>query len=199
MGRGKGFSVVSRESGIDDRKVAAALKPKLLDLLTVFAAHGHTSAEEVLSAIHAEDRPHGGGDSSDLTARIRTLELELTAERKTREFLETEVTDLQQGLAKLLKQWRSEERHAAISQRQLVAAHDHTERLVAATREGVESLQKLRADLKGATRAERSLTTHVAKVRAIVEAVQALRALQQTPSPGEAREVTSRDTAGRRA
>lgn len=198
LGRGKGFSVVSRESGLDDRKLAHALKPKLLELLTVLVAHGHASTDEVLGALGVEARAPPAEDSSDLASQIRTLEAELRAERKTREFVETEVTDLQTGLTKLLRQWRDEERRAAISQRQLAALRDQTERLVAATREGVESLQELRADLKGSSRAERSLTAHLAKMRAIVEAVQTLRTTQKETPPRAHREVTSRDSAGRR-
>lgn len=199
LGRGKGFSVVSRESGLDDRKLVQTLRPKLLELLAVFAAHGHALTAVELAALGVEARPPPAENSSDLTSKIRTLEAELRAERKTREFVETEVTDLQTGLTKLLRQWRDEERRAAISQRQLAALRDQTERLVAATREGVESLQKLRADLKGSTRAERSLASHVAKMRAVVEAVQTLRASQKEAPPPAHREVTSRDSAGRRA
>ncbi len=198
MGRGKGFSVVSRESGIDDRKVAAALKPKLLELVAAFAAHGHASPAEVLSAMGVEDSAVADRNSSDLTAKIRALETELEAERKTREFVETEVTDLQTGLAKLLRHVRDEERRAAISQRQMAATRNHTDRLVAAAREAVESLQTLRENLSSSARAERSFASHAMKMRALVEAVQTLRASQSATPSRAPRDVTSRDSAGRR-
>ncbi len=186
LGRGKGFSVISRESGIDDSRLGSALAPKVLETLSILAAHGHTSTAEVLAAVG--EAPAGGGPrkaaedgakgSSDADSKIHSLESELAFERKTREFLEREVTELQTSASRVLHHWRDEERRAAILQRQVNRLREPADRLVAATREGVESLQTLRAELKGTSRGAKELTDHVRKVRAIVEAVQTVRDAQ---------------------
>ncbi len=182
MGRGKGFSVVSRQSGIDDRELAQALKPKLLDLVAVLASHGHITRAEIDDSVGAGVQTHRLELPSSTAQNLRSVQAELTAERKTREFLEHEVTDLQLGMTKLLRQWREAERRDALSARRIDELRAHTDRLVAATREGVGSLGRLRAELKNADRGAKELAEHVRKVRAIVEAVQALR-LPQNPEP----------------
>ncbi len=180
MGRGKGFSVVSRQSGIDDRALAEALKPKLLDLLAVLAVHGHVTRDEIVDSVGQPGETLRVELPSVRETKARELNAELTAERKTRAFLEDEITDLQNGMTKLLRQWREAERRDALSQRRLSALSERTERLVAATREGVESLQRLRGEMKHADRGARELADHVRKMRAIVESVQSLRAAQPT-------------------
>lgn len=186
MGRGKGFSVISRESGIDDRDLARALKPKLLDLVSVLVAHGHITRTEIVESAGAEDEVHRVEVPSPADGNLRSLGSELTAEKETRAFLEREVRQLQLGLRRLLKQWHDAERRDAISQRRIDELRARTEHLVAATREGVESLQRLRTELRNADRGAKELADHVRKMRAIVEAVQALRAPQK-PEPGEPR------------
>ncbi len=188
MGRGKGFSVISRESGINDHQLAEALKPKLLDLLAVLAAHGHITKREIDDSV--------GGPAETILievppagiARTRALETELKAERTTREFLEDEITELQNGMTKLLKQWREAERRDALSQRKLGDLRARTDRIIVAAREGVESLQRLRAGMRSTDRGASELSDHVRKMRAVVESVQSLRAAQQ-PTRHERREA----------
>ncbi len=182
MGRGKGFRVVERESGIDDRKLAEALKPKLLGLLAVLAAHGHITRPEIVDSVRGAANAPRIELPADADARTRELAAELDAERKTREFLEDEVTDLQNGMSKFLRQWREAERRDALAQRRSGELRDDTDRLVAATREGVASLQRLRTEMKDADRGAPELADHVRKMRAIVESVQALRVPEKPAS-----------------
>lgn len=170
--------MVGRESGIDNRKLASALAPKVLDTLSILASHGHTSTAEVLAAVGEKPPAEGAEKGAGSKAMLAALETELSFEKKTREFLEREVTDLQTSASRVLRHWRDEERRTAILQRQMNRLREPNERLVAATREAVESLQTLREELKGANRGAKELTDHVRKMRAIVEAVQAVRDAQ---------------------
>lgn len=115
---------------------------------------------------------------SETAVKMAALESELAFEKKTREFLEHEVTELQTGASRVLHHWRDEERRAAILQRQMNRLREPNERLIAAAREGVESLQALREELKGAGRGAKELAEHLRRMRAIVEAVQAVREAQ---------------------
>ncbi len=183
-GRGRGFSVVSRESGIDDRKLASALKPKVLDLVRAMASHGHVSRPEILEWMSGTADSEAAPSVRAGDAKTRELEAELTVEKRTRELLESEVTDLQLGLTKLLKQWRDVERRNVVSQRHQDEVRARTERIVQATREGVESLQRLRAEIKTTGGGAKELSDHARKMRAIVEAVQGLRVSQQIAPAG---------------
>ncbi len=177
LGRGKGFSVVSRESGMTDAKLVAALKPKLIGLLAAFAAHGHTSADEILAAIGVEVPPPTAEARHSRESKFRMLESELLLEKHTRAFLEADIADLKHGLQRSLHRWQTTDRERIEKNRQLEELRAHTERLVAATREGVESLQKLRAELRNSTAGQDALNEHTRKMRAIVEVVKAM----QTP------------------
>lgn len=170
--------MVARESGIADRRLASALTPKVLETLSVLASHGHTTTAEVLAAVGARALVAEVEKGAERASKLAALESELAFEKKTREFLEHEVTDLQTSASRVLRHWRDEERRAAILQRQMNRLREPNERLVAATREGVESLQTLRDELKGATRGTKELADHVRRMRAIVEAVQAVRDAQ---------------------
>lgn len=198
MGRGRGFSVVSRESGIDDRHLASALKPKVLNLLSVLGAHGHVTKIEIIKTIGAESDSSRTELASAAAMNAHALEAELMFEKKTREFVEREVTDLQLGLSRLHEQLRDAERRDAVAQRRVDELREHTTYLVAATREGVESLQWLRAELKGADRGRKRLADHVRKMRAIVESVQGLW-LPQKPGHANGAAIKPRDNVGRRA
>ncbi len=178
LGRGKGFAVVARESGIDNRKLGSALTPKVLETLSILTSHGHTSTAEILAAVGAKALVAETQKGSETATKMAALESEIAFEKKTREFLEHEVTELQTSASRVLHHWRDEERRAAILQRQMNRLREPNERLIAATREGVESLQALRDELKGAGRGAKELGEHLRRMRAIVEAVQAVREAQ---------------------
>lgn len=186
LGRGKGFAVSARESGIGDRRLGSALAPKVLQTLTVLAAHGHTSIVEVLAAVGREGLAEADERASKVEAKNRSLEAEISADRKARGALDREVAELHQTVARALRQWQDGQRQVAILQRRLDRLGETNERLVGATRAGVESLQNLRDELKDADRGAKELADHVRKMRAIVEAVQALRAANKD-GPGERR------------
>lgn len=169
--------MVSRESGITDRTLARALTPKLLSLVRVLAVHGHLSAEDILGAIDVE-RSSSARENSD-RHETRALESELAMERRTREFLETEVTDLQLGLTRALAGWRETKRKLTAATHQAAELRGQAELLVVATREGVESLQRLRNELGSKRSQDRALAEHARKMRAIVEIVGTLREPKQ--------------------
>ncbi len=182
LGRGKGFSVVSRESGMTDAKLIASLKPKLFGLLAAFVAHGHTSADEILAAIGVEVPPPTAEARRSRESKFRMLESELLLEKHTRAFLEADVADLKRGLQRSLHRWQATDRERAEKTRQLEELRAHTDRLVAATREGVESLQRLRAELRATTAGQEALADHTRKVRGIVEVVKAMQSPKK-PAP----------------
>lgn len=70
MGRGKGFAVVERSSGLDNPELCLAMKPKLLSLLAVMAAHRYIVAEELTTAIAAKG---GAAGEAPLAAEIESL------------------------------------------------------------------------------------------------------------------------------
>lgn len=172
LGRGKGFSVVSRESGIDDVALGRALKPKLLELVSVFASHGHASANEILAAAGVDRLAATTEITAPVESSVRMLEDELAREKKTREFLEREVTDLQLHLTRTADEgWTAAQRLKAAAQ--LVARYrDGAGRIVATTRDCVAGLQDLRAQVKGNPRAERLVADHARRLRGIVQVVQ---------------------------
>ncbi len=198
LGRGKGFQVATRESGIDDKKIAQALKPKLLGFVSVFVDHGHVTTDEIIESVVDEAGWLALDRDLASDAKQREPDVELAVEKRTRAFLEREVTELQLGQSRLLKQWREAERDDTILRHRLDDLNTRTDRLVAATRDGVDSLQRLRGEMKNATRGTKELAEHLRKMRAIVEAVQALREAHRAPPGERGDEVTSRDRSGRR-
>lgn len=182
LGRGKGFTVAARESGINDRRLGAALAPKVLETLSVLAAHGHISVDEILAAVDNASSPTRAEEGPELGTMSTRFETELALEKKTRAFLEHEITDLQTSTSRVLSHWREEERRTAMLQRRIKRFEELSDRLVMATREGVESLQALRDELKGASRGSKELADHVRRMRVVVEAVQAVRDAQNEPA-----------------
>lgn len=174
MGRGRGFAVVSRESGIDDPALATALKPKVLGLLGVLVAHGHVTRSEISNSFGDEEETTAEGFSSPTPANASEMESELAAERKTRAILEQEVTELQMGVTRLLRQWREEEQRVAILQRDLDRLREPSARLIEATSEGALTLELLRAELRGICRGRKELNELVQNMQAIVEAAKAV-------------------------
>ncbi len=185
LGRGKGFSVVSRESGINDPKLATALKPKLFSLLGALVVHGHASVDEILTAVGAEVPPPTAEARRSRESRLRMLESELQLEKHTRAFLEADVADLKRGLQRSLHRWQNTDRERAAAVRQLEEQRAHIERLVAATREGVQSLQRLRTELRASPQAEPALAEHTRKMRAIVEVVQGMQRSKKAAAAAE--------------
>ncbi len=165
---------------MEDREITRALKPKVLDLLGVLVVHGHITKREIIDSIGGPVETVRVETPNARATNLRELMAEFSAEKRTREFLEDEVTELQNGTTKLLKQWREAERREALSQRKLDELRGQTERLVEATRDGVASLQRLRGEMKKSDRGAAELADHVRRMRAIVEAVQALRVPQKT-------------------
>ncbi len=176
LGRGKGFSVVSRESGINDPNLANALKPKLLSLMATLVSHGHASADEILAAIGVEVPPPTAEARRSRESKFRMLESELLLEKHTRAFLEADIADLKRGLQRSLHRWQTTDRERAAATRELEDLRIHLDRLRAATREGVESLQRLRAELRASTLGQEALAEHTRKMRAIVEVVRDMQA-----------------------
>lgn len=174
LGRGKGFSVVSRESGMTDPTLVAALKPKLFGLMAAFVAHGHTSADEILASIGVEVPPPTAEARRARESKFHMLESELLLEKHTRAFLEADIADLKHGLQRSLHRWQTTDRERVEANRQLEELRAHADRLIAATREGVESLQRLREELRASTTGQEALTEHARKIRAIVEVVKAM-------------------------
>lgn len=175
LGRGKGFKVASRESGLDNRELGRAISPKLLRILSALVDHGHLSRTEVANAVGTGKTD--GPDGLILVARseIHALESELGLERKTRAFLEDEVTNLQLGLTRQARRLREAQRRANASQSYLEELRTTREHLVAATKDGVTSLQALRAQLRNAGHVDDDvLADHVQRMRAIVEVVRGL-------------------------
>ena len=98
-----------------------------------------------------------------------------------------EIAELRVGLTHLLGQWREAEHRYTVSQRRLDELRERTDSLVAATRGGVESLQRLRTEMKDSNRGARELAEHARSMQAIVESAHALRGLQKV-EPRERRD-----------
>lgn len=180
LGRGKGFSVVSRESGMNDSRLVEALKPKLLSLMAALVSHGHASAEEILSAIGVEAPPPTAEARRSRESKMRMLESELLLEKHTRAFLEADVADLKRGLQRSLNRWQTTDRQREAAERQLEEQRAHIDRLVAATRQGVESLRRLRAELGASPMGGPALAEHTRTMRAIVEVVRGMQASKKS-------------------
>ncbi len=184
--------MVSRESGIEDKTLARSLTPKVLGLLSALAERGHVSEVEILDSLHRTPDNRRTAVADDDLADRRHLEAELDLEKKARAFLEDEVSDLQFGRTKLVSSVREAERRDADSRRRLDELQGQTARLIATTREAVESLQTLREELNAAGVRSKHLAEHVRRIRAVVESVQRLRAPQNRESRGRAADHTAR-------
>ncbi len=194
LGRGRGFSVVSRESGIEDRILALALKPKLLDLLSVLTAHGHISKSDIIKSMGEEGPTQRTDVASTGVAEPGALKEQRTADTETPRALEGEVAEVRLSLFRLLGQWRDAERREALSQRRLDEIRERTERLAAETRRGLERVERLQAEVGTADRGAKELAELVCGMRVIAKDVQALSASQAPRS-----QVTSRDSGAQRA
>lgn len=183
LGRGRGFSVVSRESGIDDRVLALALKPKLLDLLSVLTAHGHITDSDIASSVVGGS----GTRRIDVVAtgdgKPDSLKGPLKPDTETRVGFEGDVAEVRVGLVRLLGEWRDAERREALSQRKFDEIRERTERLAANTRHCFESMQRLQAEVGNTDRGAKELADFVRDLQGIVEDVHALRASQQPTRP----------------
>ncbi len=151
LGRGKGFAVVERESGLGDRYLCIAVKERLLSLMAAFVDHGYVTPRE-LTEVATRVKPPGGpplpgNEVATLKARVASLEAKLQRERTARGYLEVEVADLERQAAQKEEASKDHEDKVTDMQERLEGLQGAPERF-AAIRDHVRSLHRSMGQLE---------------------------------------------------
>lgn len=110
MGRGKGFAVEARTSGLDDADLCRATKASFLKIVGTFLERGHLAPQELADVVRAKAPPSRAQEikrAEELLHQARTLQSDLDAERRLRESLQFELAELERDASreKLMRQY----------------------------------------------------------------------------------------------
>ncbi len=173
LGRGKGFEVIDRSSGLDDRNLCGAVKPKLLSLLNVFVDHGHVLPAEVTALAGGDVPPTSDqGRPPAMDAELAALVSEVAVERSRRQRLEAEVRAMESEITEAHRDHARADRYVREQAHRLAAAQGLHGRLARASRGAVENLKRLRPQLDGNAASRELFAEQVRALRSIVELVQ---------------------------
>ncbi len=186
MGRGKGFAVESRVSGLEDRHLCLALKPKVLAILSTLVDRGYVEQDELVRVVKPLQLRLSTEEESreleSLRARTQALEAELRLERASQQFLERDVADLESRLENERSSRDWAELRAAESAYRFEQNRKSLGRIVAAYRESIQSLRQLQDQLQGTEYAEEVIRHVTRNTEQAAQLVQELRALQSVQS-----------------
>lgn len=191
LGRGKGFTVESRTSGLQDVHICTAVKPKVVEILAKLADHGYVAPDDLVRVVKPL-RLHLATDEErreleSLRARVKSFDAELRLERGSRDFLERELHDAEIRLknekdARIWAELRAQEAYASVEDTRKAMG-----RVIAAYGQSIRALRKLQEALRDTPYAEETvrLTTHnLAQMLQIVEELRALRIIKSATRRG---------------
>jgi hypothetical protein len=164
-------------AGVDDTALYFESKQRILDLLRVFAQHGYVSLEEVASAIDRSTELITSTEIESLKHRIRELEAQVRTERLANDFASWDIEDARQALAGERDLVRESLVRIARLEGQLKDARRTTVKLIAASRNGLATLKRVRDRLATETYAAGTLTPLVHDFQELTQVVQELHAL----------------------
>jgi hypothetical protein len=152
-------------------------KRKLLELLSLFADHGYVSLEEVAAAVDRSPELGSSIENAALRERIRGLEAALRETRLANDLARWEQEEAELALASERDLVKESLVRIAALEGQLKDARRTTLKLIAASRNGLATLKRVRDHLAMETYAVGTLTPLVRDFRELTQVVQELHAL----------------------
>lgn len=186
LGRGKGFTVESRTSGLEDRHLCTAVKPKVVDILSTLADRGYVVPDDLVRVVKPL-RLHLSTEDErleleSLRARVKTFDAELKLERGSRDFLERELHDVEIRLnnekdARIWAELRAQEAYAQVEDTRKAMG-----RVLSAYGDSIRGLRKLQTELRETPYAEETVKVVTRNLEEMLELVQELRTLRAIKS-----------------
>lgn len=152
-------------------------KLKILELVRIFSEHGYLSLEEVAIAMHRASEIGASNDVATLRTRIRSLETAIQAERFSRDLTAWERDEAELALTSERELMQESVARIASLEAQLKDARRTTLKLIAASRNGLSTLKRVRDHLAPETYAAGALAPLVQDFRELTQVVQELHAL----------------------
>lgn len=152
-------------------------KRKLLELLRVFADHGYVSLEDVAAALDRSSELASPIEDAALRRRIRNLEETLREERLAADLARWDLEEAELGLASERALVQESLVRIGNLEGQLRNARRTTLKLIAASRNGLASLKRVRDHLASETYAVGALAPLVRDFQDLTQVVQELHAL----------------------
>ena len=161
-------------------------KRKLLDLLVLFSEHGYVSLEEVASALGRTSQLMSSTESKSLHRQIHDLEEALRAERLGTELAAWDLAESERALASERGLVQESLVRIGSLEGQLRDARRTTLKLIAASRNSLSTLKRVRDHLARETYAAGALTPLVQNFQELTQVVQELHVLAtvRTPAAG---------------
>ncbi len=168
-----------------ERQVTGVLNPalyfdskrKLLELLRIFADHGYVSLEDVAAALDRSSELASPIEDAALRRRIRNLEETLREERLAADLARWDLEEAELGLASERALVQESLVRIGNLEGQLRNARRTTLKLIAASRNGLASLKRVRDHLASETYAVGALAPLVRDFQDLTQVVQELHAL----------------------
>jgi chromosome segregation ATPase len=181
------------ESRAAERRVASLQSPilffeakhKILELLEVFAEHGYISLEDVAARLDRSSDLVSSKEFAALRERVTLLESELKAEKATRQLAEWELEEATATLEGERTLVRDCLARIASLEGKLREARRTTVKLIAASRNSLATLKKVRSELAPETFAQNALNPIVQDFQQMAQAVQELHAIALVKTVGE--------------
>jgi len=178
----------SQSSTADNLTLYFESKRRLLDLLALFAEHGYVNLEEVASSLGRTSELMSSLESMAMRARIRELEEAVRSERLAAELAAWDLAESERALASERELVRESVARIANLEGQLTDARRTTLKVIAASRNSLATLKRVRDHLAQEKFATSALTPLVRDFRELTQVVQELHVLAAvkataTPSP----------------
>ena len=158
-------------------------KRKLLDLLVLFSEHGYVSLEEVASALGRTSQLMSSTESKSLHRQIHDLEEALRAERLGTELAAWDLAESERALASERGLVQESLVRIGSLEGQLRDARRTTLKLIAASRNSLSTLKRVRDHLARETYAAGALTPLVQNFQELTHVVQELHVLATVRPP----------------
>jgi hypothetical protein len=171
-------SMIESAAGIiPDPGLYAEKKSRLLELLAIFTRQGHLTLEEVNEALGRPAGPDLPKAFTVLQKRVWDLDVELRWERAVGDFLEGDAAELEGALGKERERVRRSMARIARLEQQLQDARRTAADLVAASKNSLTTLRKVRTELVEEEFAREALNPLLHDLRQVAETVQELNTL----------------------
>ena len=152
-------------------------KRRVLELVRIFADHGYVSLEEVASAMGRSRELLAAADSAALRRQVRELEAALQEARLANELAAWDLRESERALGSERELVQESVARIASLEGQLQDARRTTLKLIAASRNGLATLKRVRDHLAQETYAAGALTPLVHDFQELTQVVQELHVL----------------------
>ncbi len=171
--------------GADERPAAGGLSPalyfeskqKILDLLRLFSEHGYVNSEDVATALNRSAETVFPKELADLKQRVRDLEDAIRSQKLANELASWELEETQSAMESQRGLLRESVVHIATLEARLKDARRTTLKLIAASRNSLTTLKRVRDHLATQAYVGNALAPLIHDFRELTQAVQELHVL----------------------